>query len=136
MINTITYQNLTNNNRLLFVILTIIVILTFFGYFSINPHKTIDFPISVPFDYATDDNVTTTFDNEHILLFRGVHALHPDLPSAKIGIANPIGGHSDPELHNFGNNKSIFTSWTKNIWIANSFACRRGKGGIILSKIL
>ena len=135
MINTLTYQNQTNKQKLFFIILTITGILAIFGYYNITLTKTIDFPVSVPFDYATDDDITTTFDDDNILLFRGVHALHPDLPNAKIGIANPIGGHSDPELHNFGDNKSVFTSWTTNIWLANSFACRNGNGGVVLTKI-
>ncbi len=135
MINTITYQNQINKQKLLFIFITIAGILTIFGYYSITLSKTIDFPVSIPLGYATDDNITTTFDDDNILLFRGVHAIHPDLASAKLGIANPIGGHSDPELHNFGDNKSVFTSWTTNIWLANNFASRKGNGGIILTKI-
>ncbi len=104
------------------------------GYISLIGRKAIDAPIAIPLDYATDDCVNTKVENGFIVLFRGVHALHPDLPNAKIGIATPIGGHLNPKLHNLGDNKSIFTSWTTNIWLANSFACQKGKGGIILTK--
>jgi hypothetical protein len=31
-------------------------------------------------------------------------------------------------------NNSIFTSWTSDIWVANFFANKKGKGGIILVK--
>lgn len=112
----------------------IIMALIGIGYNYLTSGKIIEAPIVIPIAYATDDGVNTTVEDEFIVLFRGVHALHPDLPNAKIGIAMPIGGHSDPELHNLGDNKSVFTSWTTNIWIANSFASRKGKGGIILTK--
>ena len=135
MDNTLNYNNIHVRKRSVIIFFIITGILATIGYFSIHKAKTIDFPIAIPFDYATTDYVNTTFDDEYIVLFRGVHALHPDILNAKIGIATPIGGHSDPELHNFGNNKSVFTSWTTNIWLANSFACRKGKGGIILTKV-
>ncbi len=131
----LTYRKQTSNNisLRLFLILTIGIISTI-GIIYLTSSKTINSPISIPIDYVTTDGVNTTFNNGFIVLFRGVHALHPDLPNAKVGIAMPIGGHSDPELHNMGDNKSVFTSWTTNIWVANSFACRKGSGGIILVK--
>lgn len=116
------------------IVFLAIVVLAGAGYIYLIGGKTIDAPIAIPLDYATDDCINTKVENGLIVLFRGVHALHPDLPNAKFGIATPIGGHSDPKLHNLGNNKSIFTSWTTNIWLANSFACHKGKGGVILTK--
>ena len=49
-----------------------------------------------------------------------------------MGKANPIGGHSDPELHSFGDNMSEFTSWTTDPDVANYFANRYGSGGVVL----
>ncbi len=123
-----------NNSKTYIIAFLVVGMLAGIGYINLSKGKIIDVPIAIPIDYATDDCVNTKVENGFIVLFRGVHALHPDLPNAKMGIAMPIGGHSNPKLHNLGNNKSIFTSWTTNIWFANSFACRKGKGGIILTK--
>jgi len=135
--NTISFpinRSIDNKHIIYLIAFISIAILAGTGYIYLYSVKTINAPIAIPLDYATDDCVNTKVENEYIVLFRGVHALHPDLPNAKIGIATPIGGHSDPQLHNMGDNKSVFTSWTTNIWIANSFACRKGKGGVILTK--
>jgi len=67
-------------------------------------------------------------------LFRGVSADHPDKKAALQGEANPMGGHSDPILHNRGDNESIFTSWSTDREVAQRFAKQDGPGGLILQK--
>jgi RHS repeat-associated protein len=76
-------------------------------------------------------------DNDDVILYRGVHAKHPDLPNALLGIAIPWGlngGHSNPTKHNENENYSIFTSWTLNESIAKGWATERGAGGVLLTK--
>jgi hypothetical protein len=84
----------------------------------------------------TEDGVTTKPQDEYVILFRGVYEGHPDYLNALQGQATPIGGHADPRAHNLGNNSSIYTSWTVNPYVANSFATKGGKqnGGIVLMK--
>jgi len=53
---------------------------------------------------------------------------------AYAGMAIPWGGHDDPFRHNAGDNKSIFTSWTRIPAEANKWASRFGPGGVILIK--
>lgn len=60
--------------------------------------------------------------DEWITVYRGVHGKHPDLPNALLGKAVPRGGHSDPVLHNSGDNASVYTSWTTDIETAKRFA--------------
>lgn len=124
----------SNKNLILFAIILTIGILGSIMFSVFPTSKIIDVPVTIPIDYATDDCVNTKVENNLIVLFRGVHALHPDIQNAKLGIATPIGGHDNPIRHNAGDNNSIFTSWTTNIWVANSFAQRKGAGGIILTK--
>jgi len=76
---------------------------------------------------------------EPIILYRGVSADHPDIENARIGIATPWGGNSDPELHQGGNSRSIYTSWTISIGVATFHANKQGLGksglgGIVLMK--
>lgn len=66
-------------------------------------------------------------------LHRGVNAGHPKLPEALEGRAEPLGGHSDPALHNGGNSHSEFTSWSSNPGIAYDSAMEYGPGGVVLS---
>jgi len=47
------------------------------------------------------------------------------------GIAEPRGGHSDPQRHNDGDTKSIFTSWTRDRTVAER---RAQESGIILEE--
>ena len=56
-------------------------------------------------------------------LFRGVPKSEwPEFADALEGIARPIGGHSDPALHNEFDTYSIFTSWTTKRSVARGFA--------------
>ncbi|RKD92656.1 hypothetical protein [Mangrovibacterium diazotrophicum] len=66
------------------------------------------------------------------IVYRGVATNHPDYPNALLGIATPIGGHGDPKRHNLGNTYSIFTSWTFDPNIANYYANKSGKPGVVL----
>jgi len=116
-------------------ILLLFVLLGLGTYILLSNKVCLFCPIEIPLDYQTEDHVHTVANKDGIiLLFRGVHAQHPDLGNAKMGIATPIGGHDDAKLHNDGNNKSVFTSWTNDIWWANKFAYKHGHGGIILMK--
>ena len=65
-------------------------------------------------------------------VYRGVRSTHPGYKNATQGIANPrrsIFGHKNPALHNAGNTKSKFTSWTTDRNIAKRFS---GNDGVIL----
>ncbi|WP_370899834.1 hypothetical protein [Chryseobacterium gossypii] len=75
----------------------------------------------------------TSRREQKMTLFRGVHAKHPALASAYNGMAIPMGGSATAKEHNFGDNNSMYTSWSTSIDVANYFASRRGPGGIILS---
>jgi len=66
-----------------------------------------------------------------ITLFRGVPKGHEMFDDALKGIARPLGGHSDPALHNMMNTQSEFTSWTTQRSVATKFA---GEGGVVLQK--
>lgn len=72
--------------------------------------------------------------DETVIVYRGVHAEHPQLTNALEGRAEPIGGHSAPALHNEGDNRSIFTSWTTDHNTAAWWAQRYGPGGVILEQ--
>lgn len=65
-------------------------------------------------------------------LYRGVGKNHPGYKDATRGTAKPrkpLTGHTDPELHNAGDTKSKFTSWTTDRDVAKTFA---GDDGVIL----
>jgi len=81
---------------------------------------------------ATEDTVAT--DGGEQYLYRGVHADHPALSDAEAGNAEPRGGHSDPALHNGGNNRSIFTSWTTDPGIGYDVAGEEEPEGVVLGK--
>jgi len=116
-------------------VLLLLVLLGLGTYILLSNKVCLFCPIEIPLDYQTEDHVHTVANEDGIiLLFRGVHAQHPDLGNAKMGIATPIGGHDNPIWHNRGNNSSIFTSWTNNVWQANFFANSKGNGGIVLMK--
>jgi hypothetical protein len=73
--------------------------------------------------------------SQTVEVYRGVHADHPDLPNAYNGQANPIGGHSNPTLHNQGDNNSIFTSWSTDRNIAVGHATQWGTtNGVLLNQ--
>jgi hypothetical protein len=75
--------------------------------------------------------------DEMVTVYRGVHAKHPQLENALRGRADPRGGHSNPWLHNQGDNHSIFTSWTTNRSKAvNEFALSEGPGGVLLEQMV
>jgi len=68
----------------------------------------------------TDDSV----------VYRGLSAEHPQLKTyLETGVVQPRGGNASLYEHVMGNTASNFTSWTKDIKVAEGFA---GKGGIIL----
>jgi hypothetical protein len=84
------------------------------------------------------DATTKKRDEPGLRLYRGVHFGHPDYGNALNGRAVPWGlngGHSNPEAHTGGNNKSIFTSWSLTKAEAMKNANGQGPGGIILEKI-
>jgi hypothetical protein len=65
-------------------------------------------------------------------LYRGVPYGHPGYDEATRGIATPWGGHESPALHNGGNTRSGFTSWTTDPEIARGVS-REGNGpGVVL----
>jgi RHS repeat-associated protein len=69
-----------------------------------------------------------------ITLYRGVYNGHPDYANAVKGTATPYGGHDDPEMHNLGDYKCIFTSWSMSKAVANYHANKHGPGGLVLEK--
>ncbi len=75
-----------------------------------------------------------------LTLYRGVEPDQPEYPAALRGMAIPwsarnSGAHSDEYRHNGGDWKSIFTSWSEDIKIANGFAQgMKGMKGVILKK--
>lgn len=73
-------------------------------------------------------------ENKKITLYRGVYYGHPDYKNALKGMAVPAGGHNDPEAHNGGNYKSIFTSWSMSKAVANYHANKKGIPGVVLTK--
>jgi RHS repeat-associated protein len=82
---------------------------------------------------------TTCAANEqkeiNVTLWRGVPKDHPKYSFAQKGIAQPFGGHSDPDNHNLGDTYSVFTSWTLRKNEAKRFATRNNIiDGIILEK--
>jgi hypothetical protein len=66
-----------------------------------------------------------------ITLWRGICKEHHSYKTAKQGKAKPRGGHNDPQKHNLGDTKSIFTSWARNPEIAKLYA---KNSGVILEK--
>lgn len=70
-------------------------------------------------------------------VYRGVHANHPALVDALLGIAAPanINGFVTPQMHNLGgvSDRSPFTSWTHDYSVAETNARKLGPtGGVIL----
>ncbi|MBK1895626.1 DUF6443 domain-containing protein [Chryseobacterium paridis] len=87
-------------------------------------------PIVMPADMVNDQ------PSEFITLYRGVYNEHPDYMNALKGEARPysLSGHDDPERHNGGDFKSLFTSWTLSLGVANYNANKNGPGGVVLIK--
>lgn len=106
-------------------------------YSVLDPEKVIEklsgrSPLRETFDGYSDAD-----KDKDVILYRGVHAKHPDLPNARLGMAIPWGlngGHSSPTKHNENENYSIFTSWTLSDKIAKGWATERGLGGVLLTK--
>jgi hypothetical protein len=70
-------------------------------------------------------------------IYRGIPFGHKQYQDALSGIANPIGGHTNPMLHRDGDNNSAFTSWTTDFMVAYEYATNGLYGpckGIILMK--
>lgn len=88
------------------------------------------------FSSAIGTTLTMTGDKgpELIKLYRGVHADHPDISNALLGIATPMGGRRTRIEHTRGKNNSIFTSWTISEDVANYHANKEGLGGVVLQK--
>ncbi|MDL5203537.1 putative T7SS-secreted protein [Streptomyces sp. ALI-76-A] len=84
-----------------------------------NPHSWTD-PMGLAPDYPENENGGSWNPAEEPYLYRGVGYADEHGPpewlkiyeDAKRGIAEPLGGHSDPQLHVGGRTDSIFTSWT------------------------
>jgi RHS repeat-associated protein len=70
--------------------------------------------------------------DEMVTVYRGVSGQHPQFQNAIQGNASPWGGHSNPVLHNAGDNRSEFTSWTTDYGTAVDFALQDGAGGVVL----
>jgi hypothetical protein len=89
-------------------------------------------------EMAIDDYTVTVdepLDPLYVTLYRGVHYGHPDYKNALLGIATPIGGHDDPILHNWGDNASVFTSWTVLSSVARIHASKvPPSNGVLLEK--
>ncbi|MFI1182960.1 putative T7SS-secreted protein [Streptomyces sp. NPDC020799] len=90
-----------------------------------NPVAYVDNPVSWadPLGLAPDGGCSNggSWDaNEEPYIYRGVgyaDGRSPDAwqkmyEDAKQGVAEPLGGHSDPQLHAGGRTDSVFTSWT------------------------
>jgi len=87
-----------------------------------------DIPLTGTTDVPADE------PEQMITLYRGVCVGHYDYKNAIKGMAVPLGGHNDPDSHNWGDTESVFTSWTTNINVARKFANKNGSGGVLLSK--
>ena len=125
----------------------VILVIIFVAINGIQHHNVSDLVYSTPIELLDDlapkasyysiDGVQTEFNSENkILLFRGIHAFHPQIEKAKLGIVEPWGGHDNPLKHNMGDNRSVYTSWTSNIFVALQFAKGKNKKqiGVILAK--
>jgi hypothetical protein len=76
----------------------------------------------------------TTSAATSVTLYRGVAVSHPGYANATQGLVNPIGGHSDPLLHSLNDTKSVFTSWTTDVYVALGFATSNGtEAGVLLT---
>jgi hypothetical protein len=69
-------------------------------------------------------------------LYRGVHAKHPERAAAAAGVVIPAKPDANvtPKQHNVGGFSAVsqYTSWTRNIEVAQRFATRQGSGGVLL----
>lgn len=82
-----------------------------------NPHTYFDHLGLAP---IVCENAGSWDPDEEPFLYRGVGFANADssdawlkmYEDAKQGVAEPLGGHSDPQLHVGGRTDSIFTSWT------------------------
>ncbi|MEV6697175.1 putative T7SS-secreted protein [Streptomyces sp. NPDC051453] len=103
-----------------------------------NPHTSFDFLGLAP---GECENGGGWDPDEEPYLYRGIGHANERSPSewikmykdAQRGTAEPLGGHSDPQLHVGGRTDSIFTSWTtyyEEMALEESF---RGNGpGVVL----
>lgn len=57
-----------------------------------------------------------------VTIYRGVGRGHPGYEDATRGVVKPWGGRSNPSLHNAGDTRSEFTSWTTKKAVAKQFA--------------
>jgi hypothetical protein len=64
-----------------------------------------------------------------VTIYRGVAEGHPGYEDAVRGVVKPRGGHENPYLHNEGDTRSEFTSWTTNRAVAERFT--EGKGIVL-----
>jgi hypothetical protein len=56
---------------------------------------------------------------------------HPAYDDAAQGVVRPRGGHNDPALHNGGDNRSVFTSWSSDERIVRDFASEENGPGVV-----
>lgn len=70
--------------------------------------------------------------------YRGVHAHHPSIESARQGIARPANpeGTATPQEHNEGENwlESAYSSWTQTRSVAEFHRDKTGPGGVLYAR--
>lgn len=107
-----------------------------------------DKPVPVSLDLTDTDTNTDTDDDDYITLYRGVSTENEGQHKlAMAGIAVPhgvdmlgnvlSGAQTNPEEHSYGDNFSIFTSWSRSEGVAKKFS--KGEkgdrtGGVLLTK--
>jgi hypothetical protein len=83
-----------------------------------------------------EDIARQRIGSETSLRYRGVHAGHPSLSAAAMGLVVPGDekGRITSDEHNLGgvSARSPFTSWTVHFQIALNYAKSSGSGGLIL----
>ncbi|WBB96082.1 ricin-type beta-trefoil lectin domain protein [Solwaraspora sp. WMMA2080] len=71
-------------------------------------------------------------EDESEWFFRGVDENHRSYNAQHGGTVTPMGGHSDPVLHNDNNTESIYTSWTSSRTTAERHARNLSGRGVVL----
>ncbi|MEU8238903.1 LamG-like jellyroll fold domain-containing protein [Actinoplanes missouriensis] len=74
-------------------------------------------------------------DSSGEYLYRGITNNHYKLAEAKAGIAEPLGGPSDPVAHSGGKTDSVFTSWSPDLETAREFSEDFGSRGALVLRI-
>ncbi|CAM3049637.1 hypothetical protein DRF59_16305 [Chryseobacterium flavum] len=76
---------------------------------------------------------TTVTEAETTTLHRGVNSTSPAYSQAVEGTATPRGGNATPLEHNTVTTESNYTSWTTNPAVAENFALRTSREGVVLT---